>query len=105
MTSTGELIGTGRSAADFFPERVSLPTIQQAARGCRGCRLWTCGQTVVGEGPSDARMMLVGEQPGDEEERRGHPFVGPSGRLLDAALETAGIDRTTLYLTNAVKHF
>ena len=73
---------------------------------CRGCHLWTLGtQTVFGEGPKRARVMIVGEQPGDQEDRAGHPFVGPSGKLLDRALEEAGIDRDDVYVTNAVKHF
>ena len=73
---------------------------------CRGCHLWTLGtQTVFGEGPKGARVMIVGEQPGDQEDRAGHPFVGPSGKLLDRALEEAGIERDDVYVTNAVKHF
>jgi DNA polymerase len=73
---------------------------------CRGCHLWTLGtQAVFGEGPKRARVMIVGEQPGDQEDRAGHPFVGPSGKLLDRALENAGIDRDDVYVTNAVKHF
>jgi uracil-DNA glycosylase family protein len=77
-----------------------------AARGCRGCRLYTdAEQTVFGAGPRTARMMLVGEQPGDQEDRAGKPFVGPAGRILDRALDAAGIDRDGLYVTNAVKHF
>ncbi len=73
---------------------------------CRGCHLWTLGtQTVFGEGPAHAPVMIVGEQPGDQEDRAGHPFVGPSGRLLDRALEEAAIDRGDVYVTNAVKHF
>jgi DNA polymerase len=76
------------------------------AAGCRDCDLWrNATQTVFGEGPAGARMMLVGEQPGDQEDLAGHPFVGPAGRLLDGALEEAGIDRDGVYLTNAVKHF
>jgi DNA polymerase len=94
------------SAADFLPARHSLAALRTAAAGCRGCHLWTCGtQTVFGQGPRDARVMLVGEQPGDAEDREGRPFVGPSGRLLDEALAAAGIDRDTVYVTNAVKHF
>jgi len=73
--------------------------------GCRGCDLWTCGRVVFGEGPRNATVMFVGEQPGDQEEQLGHPFVGPAGRLLDTALEEAGIDRKSVYVTNAVKHF
>jgi uracil-DNA glycosylase family protein len=94
------------SAADFIPPRPTLPKLRAAAKGCRGCHLWAVGtQTVFGEGPRRARVMLVGEQPGDQEDREGHPFVGPSGRLLDRALEAAGIDRDDVYVTNAVKHF
>ena len=97
--------GTG-SAADFLPPVSTLPALREAAEGCRGCGLYRhATQTVFGEGPARARLMLVGEQPGDQEDRAGHPFVGPSGRLLDQALEEAGIDRATVYLTNAVKHF
>jgi uracil-DNA glycosylase family protein len=77
-----------------------------AARGCRGCQLYAdAKQTVFGAGPRAARMMLVGQQPGDQEDRAGKPFVGPAGRILDQALEAAGIDRDDLYVTNAVKHF
>ena len=84
----------------------TLTTLREAAAGCRACPLWQIGtQTVFGEGPEDAELMLVGEQPGDREDREGRPFVGPAGRLLDEALEEAGIDRTRVYLTNAVKHF
>src|SRR5688500_4288960 len=94
------------SAADFIPPKPTLPKLRQAAARCRGCDLWVnATQTVFGEGPPSAEVMLVGEQPGDQEDRIGHPFVGPAGRLLDAALEQAGIDRKRVYLTNAVKHF
>ena len=82
--------GTG-SAADFLPERRTLPALRRAAAGCRGCHLWKVGtQTVFGEGTRTATVMFVGEQPGDQEDRAGHPFVGPSGRLLDGALERGG---------------
>ncbi|HET9950019.1 MAG TPA: UdgX family uracil-DNA binding protein [Longimicrobiales bacterium] len=95
-----------RSARDFFPKEVTLPTLREAAAGCRGCDLWRRGtQTVFGEGPRQAPLMLVGEQPGDEEDLAGRPFVGPSGRLLDQALGEAGIERADSYLTNVVKHF
>src|SRR5918997_1691399 len=98
-------IATG-SAADFIPPRPTLPKLREAARGCRGCDLWVnATQTVFGEGSASAEVMLVGEQPGDQEDRQGHPFVGPSGKLLDAGLEYAGIDRTRVYVTNSVKHF
>jgi DNA polymerase len=94
------------SAADYIPERPTLPKQRTAAAGCRGCPLWQGPiQTVFGEGPADARLMLVGEVPGDREDREGHPFVGPAGRELDRALEEAGIARTEVYVTNAVKHF
>jgi uracil-DNA glycosylase family protein len=98
-------LSTG-SAADFIPPDPSLPELRQAAEGCRGCDLWVnATQTVFGEGPADAEVIMVGEQPGDQEDRKGHPFVGPAGRLLDDALEEAGIDRRRVYVTNAVKHF
>jgi DNA polymerase len=98
-------VSTG-SAADFIPPNPTLPKLREAARGCRGCDLWVnATQTVFGDGPRSAEIMLVGEQPGDQEDRIGHPFVGPAGRLLDEALKEAGIDRTRVYLTNAVKHF
>ena len=94
------------SAADFVPPNPTLRKLRLAAAGCRGCHLWMVGtQTVFGEGPERARVMIVGEQPGDQEDRAGHPFVGPSGKLLDRALEEAGIDRGDVYVTNAVKHF
>jgi uracil-DNA glycosylase len=100
-----EAAATG-SAADFIPSGASLSALRTAAAGCRGCHLWLgATQTVFGEGPQTAEVMLVGEQPGDQEDRQGHPFVGPSGRLLDEALEAAGIDRRRVYVTNAVKHF
>ncbi|HEX4468519.1 MAG TPA: UdgX family uracil-DNA binding protein [Gemmatimonadaceae bacterium] len=97
---------TTGSAADFIPPNPTLPKLRAAAMTCRGCHLWTLGtQTVFGEGPKKARVMIVGEQPGDQEDRAGHPFVGPSGKLLDRALDDAGIDRDDVYVTNAVKHF
>jgi uracil-DNA glycosylase family protein len=102
---TGTAAVTG-SAADFLPPKPTLPKLREAARGCRGCHLWMhATQTVFGEGPRDAEVMLVGEQPGDLEDRAGHPFVGPAGKLLDTALTQAGIDRTKVYVTNSVKHF
>jgi DNA polymerase len=83
-----------------------LPALRQAAQGCRGCHLWkNATQTVFGEGKARARVVLVGEQPGDSEDRQGAPFVGPAGRLLDEALAEAGIDRHLAYVTNVVKHF
>jgi len=94
------------SAADFLPERLSLTSLREAAAGCKGCHLWQVGtQTVFGAGAREAEVMFVGEQPGDYEDRAGKPFVGPAGRLLDEALVEAGIDRSTTYVTNAVKHF
>jgi DNA polymerase len=83
-----------------------LERLRAAAAGCTACDLYErATQTVFGEGPDDARMMLVGEQPGDQEDRSGHPFVGPAGRILDQALRAAEIDRADVYVTNAVKHF
>ena len=94
------------SAADFLPERRSLTALRAAAAGCRGCDLYEdATQTVFGEGAAKARVVLVGETPGDQEDRQGKPFVGPAGRELDRALERAGIDRKEAYVTNAVKHF
>ncbi|HET7585549.1 MAG TPA: UdgX family uracil-DNA binding protein [Gemmatimonadaceae bacterium] len=93
-------------ATPLIPSHPTLPRLRAAAADCHACDLWTCGtQTVFGEGKRSAVLMLVGEQPGDEEDLEGRPFVGPSGRLLDAALEAAGIDRDTAYVTNVVKHF
>ena len=84
----------------------TLESVRSEAAGCRACDLWKAGtQTVFGEGPPNADLMLVGEQPGDVEDREGHPFVGPAGRVLDQGLERAGIDRGSVYLTNVVKHF
>jgi DNA polymerase len=85
---------------------MTLEQLREEARECKRCPLWQTGtQTVFGEGPEDAPLMLVGEVPGDQEDKEGRPFVGPAGRLLDRALEEAGIDRDAAYLTNAVKHF
>ena len=84
----------------------ALRALREEAARCRACPLWKTGtQTVFGEGAADARVVLVGEQPGDQEDKAGRPFVGPAGRLLDEALDEAGIDRTATYVTNAVKHF
>ncbi len=94
------------TAMQFIPPTFDLPTLAAAARGCQGCRLCEpATQVVFGEGPSTARLVLIGEQPGDEEDRQGRPFVGPAGKVLDAALREAGIVREQIYLTNAVKHF
>lgn len=94
------------SAADFLPDKLTLESLRAAAKSCRGCELYKdATQTVFGEGSETASVMLVGEQPGDVEDRQGHPFVGPAGRLLDKALSEAGIPRKEVYVTNAVKHF
>jgi uracil-DNA glycosylase len=93
-------------ATPFLPERRSLSALREAAAGCHGCHLWRgATQTVFGEGLKRARVMLVGEQPGDKEDLAGRPFVGPAGRELDRGLEAAGIDRAEAYVTNVVKHF
>jgi uracil-DNA glycosylase len=106
MTTRTRTADSTGSAADFLPARRTLPALRRAAAGCRGCHLWKVGtQTVFGEGASSPTIMIVGEQPGDQEDLAGHPFVGPSGRLLDSALERAGLDRKDAYVTNAVKHF
>jgi DNA polymerase len=93
-------------AAGFIPSKISLPVLQEAVQKCRGCQLYrSATQAVPGEGPQSAIVVFIGEQPGDEEDCRRRPFVGPAGRLLDRALEDAGIDRGTVFVTNAVKHF
>lgn len=94
------------SAAPLVPKTHDLKKVAQAAAGCEACHLWLCGtRTIFGEGPQDARVMMIGEQPGDKEDLAGRPFVGPAGGLLDAALEEAGVNRGEVYITNAVKHF
>ena len=94
------------TAAEFVPDTVSIPVLREAAKLCRGCALWErATQTVFGEGAVSAEIVLVGEQPGDHEDRAGLPFVGPAGRLLDRALLQAEIDRSRCYVTNIVKHF
>jgi DNA polymerase len=94
------------SAADFLPERTTLPVMRDAVQGCRGCDLYRdATQAVFGEGPDDARVVMVGEQPGDKEDLAGRPFVGPAGGLLDRAIEEAGLARDDVYITNVVKHF
>jgi DNA polymerase len=94
------------SAEPFVPATKSVPALRKAAKECRGCPLFApATQTVFGEGPSRAALMLVGEQPGDVEDIEGHPFVGPAGRILARALDAAGVSRASVYLTNAVKHF
>jgi DNA polymerase len=93
-------------AERYVPERRSLGRMREAVQACRGCDLWRdATQAVFGEGPAHAALVLVGEQPGDQEDRQGHPFVGPAGRLLDRGLESAGIESAAVYRTNAVKHF
>ena len=96
----------GAGAEAFLPDRMSMRALREAAARCRGCGLYEkATRTVFGEGRRNARMMLVGEMPGDREDLEGHPFVGPAGRELDRAFEEVGIDRRDVYLTNAVKHF
>jgi uracil-DNA glycosylase len=93
-------------ATQFLPERRTLESLREASAGCRGCHLWRgATQTVFGEGLKRSRVVFVGEQPGDREDRQGRPFVGPAGRELDKALEAVGIDRSDAYVTNVVKHF
>ena len=93
-------------AEQYVPETHTLDALREAAAGCRGCDLWEAAtQTVFGDGAARARLMLVGEQPGDREDIEGKPFVGPAGRILDEGLEAAGVPRSAVYLTNAVKHF
>jgi uracil-DNA glycosylase len=94
------------TAAPLVPETSSLPKLREAAAGCQACDLWKTGtQTVFGEGGRQAEIVFVGEQPGDQEDQQGKPFVGPAGRVLDEALDEAGIDRALAYVTNVVKHF
>jgi uracil-DNA glycosylase len=94
------------AAVEYLPARPSLTALREAVAGCRACPLWeNATQAVFGEGAARAQLMLVGEQPGDREDREGRPFVGPAGRLLDEALDEAGIDREQAYVTNVVKHF
>jgi uracil-DNA glycosylase family protein len=104
--STRARMGNVQTAAVFIPESPTLGKLQQAARGCTACPLWKSGtQTVFGEGTSKAKVLFVGEQPGNDEDLAGKPFVGPAGKLLDKALEEAGISRDEVYVTNVVKHF
>lgn len=94
------------SAEAYLPERLSLKSLREAAAACEGCDLYKYAtQTVFGEGPARAKLMMVGEEPGDSEDRLGHPFVGPAGKLLRNAMGEAGIEPRDVYLTNAVKHF
>ena len=96
----------GEPVSALLPDRLSLAPVREIAKGCKACDLYKrATQTVFGEGPRKAEVMLVGEQPGDAEDLAGHPFVGPAGKLLDRALEEAGIDRRLVYVTNVVKHF
>jgi DNA polymerase len=93
-------------ASAFLPARRTLPELREAAMSCRGCPLYArATQTVFGEGPRRAELMVIGEQPGDAEDHEGRPFVGPAGALLDQLLEAAGVERRLVYVTNAVKHF
>jgi uracil-DNA glycosylase len=97
---------TKRSAADFLPAKLTLENLREAAAPCKGCDLYkNATQTVFGEGPAAASVMFVGEQPGDFEDKAGHPFVGPAGRMFDKALVEARLSREEVYVTNAVKHF
>ena len=98
--------GETESAAAYVPDSPTLDRLRDASAGCRGCHLWErATQTVFGEGGKNATLMLVGEQPGDQEDLAGKPFVGPAGKLLDRALDDAAIDREAAYVTNIVKHF
>jgi uracil-DNA glycosylase len=95
-----------KSAADFLPERKTLPSLNDALQGCRGCELYrNATQAVPGEGPQSSVIVFIGEQPGNDEDLQGRPFVGPAGRLFERALDEAGINRSAVYITNAVKHF
>jgi DNA polymerase len=97
---------SGTSAAEFIPRTASLATLREAVNHCRGCPIYcNATQGVFGEGPKDATVMFVGEQPGDQEDRAGKPFVGPAGAILDKAMEEAALPRDDIYVTNAVKHF
>lgn len=101
-----ETSGKGENISELIPPRPTIAKLQNAARNCRACPLWKRGtQTVFGDGSPKATVVFVGEQPGNEEDLEGKPFVGPAGRLLDKVLETAGIDRSKAYVTNVVKHF
>ena len=96
----------GQPVPELLPDRPTIKKVREVARDCKACDLYKRGtQTVFGEGPASVDVMLVGEQPGDAEDLAGHPFVGPAGKLLDRALEEAGIDRARVYVTNVVKHF
>jgi uracil-DNA glycosylase len=98
--------GEPNDATSFLPKRPTLKSLREASASCRGCHLWQpATQTVFGEGRKASKVMFVGEQPGDQEDRQGKPFVGPAGRELDKALQAVGIDRDDVYITNVVKHF
>ena len=102
----GRQLSLDETAAPLVPETSSLTNLRQAAAGCQACDLWKTGtQTVFGDGAREAEILFVGEQPGDQEDQQGKPFVGPAGRVLDEGLEEAGIDRALAYVTNVVKHF
>jgi uracil-DNA glycosylase family protein len=104
--ANGVVTATGPPVSSLLPPEPTIDGLREAAAGCQACELWQLGtQTVFGEGPTRARVLFVGEQPGDQEDRQGHPFVGPAGRVLDEALVAAGIPRDDVYVTNAVKHF
>src|SRR5205809_4789420 len=106
MPPAGTRAGMAESGSVHVPEKPTLPRLREASAGCRACPLWETGtQTVFGEGAAHAEVMFVGEQPGDQEDRQGKPFVGPAGALLDKVLSEAGIPHTQTYVTNAVKHF
>jgi len=101
-----KVVPQNRSALDFFPAKITYPALRTASRDCKGCDLYKVGtQTVFGEGKIPSALMFVGEVPGDEEDLKGHPFVGPAGRLFDKALGEVDIDRSQTYVTNVVKHF
>lgn len=103
---SGDTTAKHSTAQPLIPPKPTLPLLRAAASGCKACDLWKTGtQTVFGEGRAGAKIMLVGEQPGDREDRTGSPFVGPAGQLLDRGLSEAGINRAEAYVTNAVKHF
>ena len=106
LRASGEMAERDENGYPHIENMRSLRSVAQAAKDCRGCDLWSrATQTVFGEGPRTAKVLFVGEQPGDKEDLAGHPFVGPAGRLLDEALIEADIDRKRVYVTNAVKHF
>ena len=106
LRASGEMAERDENGYPRIENTRSLRSVAQAAKHCRGCDLWSrATQTVFGEGPRTAKVLFVGEQPGDKEDLAGHPFVGPAGRLLDEALIEADIDRKRVYVTNAVKHF